>query len=144
VIAVVALAAAAVVATLAVRARHAPTQAGPSAPAASGPAASGPATRPASAPTDLKLRDSGDTVTLTWADPSGGTVPFFVEAGPAGTQLRIMGQVSPGDTTYLVAGLNPRLDYCFSVVAVYSSTLVAPSDLVCTQRTGRSGASPSR
>jgi hypothetical protein len=94
------------------------------------------------APNNLHLRDDRDTVTLTWVDPSGGTVPFFIEVGQAGAQLRLYGRVSPGETTYPVAGLNPKLDYCFSVVAVYSTTLLAPSNLVCTQRTGRPSTTP--
>jgi hypothetical protein len=93
----------------------------------------------ASAPSGLKLRDDGDTVTLTWTDPSAGTVPFFVEVGQAGTQLKLYGRLSPGETSYPVVGLNPKLDYCFSVVAVYSSTLLAPSSLVCTRRTASPG-----
>jgi hypothetical protein len=122
--------------------RQAPpaTGTGPS-PASPGPSAAG--TAAAAAPTGLKLRDDGDIVHLTWTDPSGGTVPFFVEYGPPGGQLKIMTRVSPGETTFPVVGLNPRLNYCFSVVAVYSTTVVAPSDLVCTQRNS-SGASPSR
>jgi Tetratricopeptide repeat len=138
VVAVAALVAATVIGTLAFRNRHAtvpPPQAGPT--TASAPAASRASGSAAAAPRDVKLRDDGNLVTVTWTDPSGGTVPFFVEAGPAGGQLRIMGQLRPGETTYPVVGLNPRLDYCFSVVAVYSSTLVAPSDLACTQRTGK-------
>ena len=145
VIAVAALVAATVIAVIAFRGRHqnpAPPQVGPTVSTSVGsPAPSGSAPAP---PRDVRLRDSGDTVTLTWTDPSGGTVPFFVEAGPAGTQLRIIGQLRPGETTFPVAGLNPKLDYCFSVVAVYSANLVAPSDLVCTQRTGKPAASPSR
>ena len=128
---------------LAFRGRHGtvpPPQAGPT--AASARASAPPSGSAAAAPRDLKLRDDGDAVTVTWTDPSGGTVPFFVEAGPAGGQLRILGQLRPGETTYPVVGLNPRLDYCFSVVAVYSSTLVAPSDLVCTQRAGKPATSP--
>jgi hypothetical protein len=140
VVAVVALVAVAVVAVITfLRPRPAPqTQATPSASASPNPSLA------ASAPSGLKLRDDGDTVTLTWTDPSAGTVPFFVEVGQAGAQLRLYGRLAPGETTYPVVGLNPKLDYCFSVVAVYSTTLLAPSNLVCTQRTGRPGASPSR
>ena len=78
------------------------------------------------------------------SDPSAGTVPFFVEVGQAGGQMRLYGRLSPGETTYPVVGLNPKLDYCFSVVAVYSTTLLAPSSLVCTRRTPGSGGSPTR
>ena len=95
-----------------------------------------PSTAP-SAPSDLRLRDDGNTITLTWTDPSGGTVPFFVEVGPPDGKLRIYGRLNPGETTYPVVGLNPKADYCFSVVAVYSTTVLATSNLACTQRTRR-------
>ncbi len=99
---------------------------------------------PGAAPTDVKLRDDGGTVTLTWTDPSSGTVPFFVEVGKPGAQLQLYGTLPQGETTYRVVGLNPRLDYCFSVIAVYGTNVVAPSNLVCTQRAGNSGPSPNR
>jgi hypothetical protein len=92
----------------------------------------------------VRLRDDGGTVTLTWADPSHGTVPFFVEVGKPGAQLQLYGTLPQGETTYRVVGLNPRLDYCFSVIAVYGTNVVAPSNLVCTQRAGNSGPSPNR
>ena len=71
-------------------------------------------------------------------------MPFLVEAGKAGTQLGRYAALPPGQPTYTVIGLNPKLDYCFTVVAVYGTDLVAPSDLVCTQRTGHATPSPSR
>jgi hypothetical protein len=117
---------------------------GPAPQAQDSPTPSAIPSQAASAPSGLHLRDDGDTVTLTWTDPSGGTVPFFVEVGQAGAQLRLYGRLSPGETTYPVVGLNPKLDYCFSVVAVYSTTLLAPSSLVCTRRTTGPGAPPSR
>src|SRR5207237_9852260 len=76
-IAVPALVAATVIAVIAFRGRHqnpAPPQVGPTVSTSVGsPAPSGSAPAP---PRDVRLRDSGDTVTLTWTDPSGGTVPF--------------------------------------------------------------------
>ena len=151
VVALVAVVAAVVVAVLAFGKPRSAPAAGPSAAAGvSGP--SGGATHAASpspspggaAPNDVKLRDDGDSVTLTWTDPSGGTVPYLIEAGKAGTQLGRYNALPPGQSTYTVIGLNPRLDYCFTVVAVYGTDLVAPSNLVCTQRTGSVGPSASR
>lgn len=101
-------------------------------------------TAPGAAPTDVNLRDDGASVTLTWTDPSGGTVPFFVEVGKPGGQLQLYNTLPRGETTYRVVGLNPRLDYCFSVIAVYGTNVVAPSDLVCTQRAGSPAPSPGR
>jgi Fibronectin type III domain len=107
-------------------------------------AASSASTAPGAPPTDVKLRDDGGTVTLTWTDPSHGTVPFFVEVGKPGAQLQLYGTLPQGETTYRIVGLNPRLDYCFSVIAVYGTNVVAPSDLVCTRRGANSGPSPNR
>ncbi|MFY1670102.1 tetratricopeptide repeat protein [Plantactinospora sp. WMMB334] len=92
-------------------------------------------------PTDLKLLDEGSAITITWSDPSGGTVPFVVAGARAGQQTKPMSTLSAGETTFKVNALNPKLDYCFSVLAVYSTNEFAPSDLVCTERDG-AGASP--
>jgi hypothetical protein len=145
VVAVSAVAAAAVVAVLAFASGPQPGPfAGPT--ASSGVSRSAaPSPSPTSgAPTDVKLRDGGDSVTLSWSDPSGGTVPFLVEAGKAGVQLTRYAALPPGQSTYTVIGLNPKLDYCFTIVAVYGVDLVAPSNLVCTQRAARTTPSPSR
>ncbi|MFD0967799.1 fibronectin type III domain-containing protein [Plantactinospora endophytica] len=92
-------------------------------------------------PTDLKLVDEGTAITISWTDPSGGTVPFVVAAARAGQQTKPMTTLSAGETTYKVNALNPKLDYCFSVLAVYSTNEFAPSDLACTKRDG-AGATP--
>jgi hypothetical protein len=141
VVALAALVAATVVALVVlIRPHTAPTADGVP---TTGPVSSG-STTAGAAPTNVKLRDDGGTVTLTWTDPSSGTVPFFVEVGKPGAQLQLYNTLSPGETTYRVVGLNPKLDYCFSVIAVYGTNVVAPSNLVCTQRSGNSGASPGR
>ncbi|WP_245730593.1 fibronectin type III domain-containing protein [Micromonospora pallida] len=85
-------------------------------------------------PGDLRLRDDGTSVTLTWTDPSGGVVPFVVAGGQAGRQLGAMTSLDPGRTSWTVNGLNPRLDYCFTVLAVYSTESYATSGQVCTTR----------
>ena len=47
-----------------------------------------------------------------------------------------MAQLPPGGTRSVLNGLNPRLDYCFTVVAVYSTDQLVPSEVVCTHRAG--------
>ncbi len=94
----------------------------------------------AGAPRDLKLRDEGTSVTLTWTDPSSGTVSFIVAGGQQGA-IRQLQVIVPGTTTYTINGLSPRLDYCFTVAAVYDTTRVELSDLACTKR---ASASPRR
>ncbi|GII21789.1 fibronectin type III domain-containing protein [Planosporangium mesophilum] len=104
-----------------------------------GPAAS--ATAGADAlkpPGDLKVRDDGSSVTLTWTDPSNGTVPFIVAGGREGSGFSPLQSVESGKTTYTLHGISSTADYCFMVAAVYSSQRTVPSQLACTRR----GASP--
>lgn len=98
------------------------------APTAAAPTAAGPP------PGDLKLRDDSVTITLTWTDPSEGAVPFMVAGGRAGQALGVMATMDPGRTSYTVNGLNSRVDYCFTVLAVYSTDSFATSGQVCTER----------
>ncbi|MFJ6151649.1 fibronectin type III domain-containing protein [Micromonospora profundi] len=95
---------------------------------AAAPTAAGPA------PGDLNLRDDSATITLTWTDPSGGAVPFMVAGGRAGQALGVLATVDPGRTSYTVSGLSSRVDYCFTVLAVYSTDSFATSGQVCTER----------
>lgn len=88
-----------------------------------------------SPPTNLALVDNGSSVTVTWTDPAGGTAQFIVAAGQ-GTDLST--QHTTWDTTFTLNGLNPKLDYCFTVAAVYDTDRVAVSDLACTKRTSSS------
>jgi hypothetical protein len=78
---------------------------------------------------------SGSSVDITWSDPASGTTTFVVSGGHPGEVLKPMGQVSPGVTSLTLHGLNPELDYCFTVVAVYSSNEFATSPQVCTRGT---------
>jgi hypothetical protein len=114
--------------------RPADQQGRQSAPATPSGAPSGPGgAADASAPGALKLRDDKTSITLTWTDPSNGSVPFIVAGGQQGA-LRQLQVLAAGATTYTLNGLNPKLDYCFTVAAVYGTDSVALSDLACTQR----------
>ncbi|WP_328349125.1 fibronectin type III domain-containing protein [Micromonospora sp. NBC_00421] len=85
-------------------------------------------------PDDLKLRDDAATITVTWSDPSNGSVPFMVAGGRTGRALGVMATVDPGQTSFTVNGLNAEVDYCFTVLAVYSTNAFATSGQVCTDR----------
>jgi hypothetical protein len=85
-------------------------------------------------PTDVRLEDGGSDVRLTWTDPASGKTTFLITGGRPGEVLRPMGQVGPGQTSYELHGLNADLDYCFAIVAVYSTTTLAPSAQSCTSR----------
>lgn len=94
-------------------------------------------------PQDVRLSDRGATVEMSWTDPTGGSVSFIVTGGRPGELLKSMGQVGPGKTSLELFGLNPELDYCFAVVAVYSANTFSPSPQSCTARKGAASVSPS-
>jgi hypothetical protein len=85
-------------------------------------------------PTDVALRDEGGSVTLTWVDPSGGRVSFVVSGGREDTTAGLLETVPVGRTTATIYGLNIRYDYCFTVAAVWSADVIAPSIRTCTNR----------
>jgi hypothetical protein len=95
-------------------------------------------------PGDLRLRDDGDSLTLTWTDPGDGTVPFLIAGGRAGRPPQKIQAVESGSTSFTLNGITPTGDYCFLVVAVYSPEHTAPSTLVCTRRTAGPSGAPSR
>ncbi|MEV4639653.1 tetratricopeptide repeat protein [Actinoplanes sp. NPDC049548] len=92
------------------------------------------------APTDVRLRDYGSSVQVFWSDPANGRTSFMITGGRPGEQLKPMGQVGPTTTSFDLNGLNADLDYCFAVVAVYSTSQFASSPQACTSRTGKSAA----
>jgi hypothetical protein len=115
--------------------RGTPSAGSPSATASSAPARL--------APGHVQLRDDGVSVTLTWSDPTAGRVPFVVAGGWAGETSRALQTLPAGSTAYTLNGLNPALNYCFTVVAVYTTNEVATSALTCTRRGAHPTASAS-
>ncbi|MFI5908956.1 hypothetical protein [Dactylosporangium sp. NPDC051541] len=87
----------------------------------------------ARAPGNLQLKDDKTSVTLTWTDPTKGASPFIVAGGTEGAMRQLQG-LPAGTTKYTINGLNAKLEYCFTVAAVYSTSDVQLSDLVCTKR----------
>jgi hypothetical protein len=86
------------------------------------------------APRAVRIVDRGTSVTVTWADPSRGTVPFLVVgSGPGGEQLETK-QVERGGTTVTYSGLERDRNYCFVVGAVYAVDRVATANQICTRR----------
>lgn len=85
-------------------------------------------------PADVRVRDLGTSVQISWSDPGEGKTSFIIAGGHPGEVLKPMGEVGPGQTTYQLQGLNDQLDYCFAVLAVYSATEFASSAQSCTTR----------
>ncbi len=84
-------------------------------------------------PTQVRLSDGGSSVTLDWRDPTQGTAQFAVLGGPTGTQPVLQQVVGRGITHLTLNGINPQVDYCFVVAAIYAQA-VARSATVCTHR----------
>jgi hypothetical protein len=95
-----------------------------------------PTTTPAAAPapTGVTIQDNGGSVTLTWVDPSNGTVPFIVAGGRDGAESTPLETVPAGRTTSTIYGLNVNYNYCYTVTAVWSADMIAPSPRTCTKR----------
>jgi len=85
-------------------------------------------------PTAVQLKDGGSRITVTWKDPTDGTVSFVVAMGHPGEQLKPVSTLGPGQTSYVMDALNPALNYCFAVVAVYRDNKFATSQQACTDR----------
>jgi serine/threonine-protein kinase PknK len=89
------------------------------------------------APTDLAIdTDRGNSVTLAWTDPTGGTASFVVIQRPANGETAKTLSVGPGAAKKTATFTNLRTDrnYCFAVSIVYSVNDVAISPDVCTHR----------
>ena len=69
----------------------------------------------AGAPERVRLRDNRDSVALTWAYPKDAEGPLLISGGRLGQQLRMFQQLPAGTGDYLVYGLNPQQNYCFTV-----------------------------
>ena len=87
-------------------------------------------------PTDVRLRDEGSKIEISWHDPSAGTVSFVVTMGHPGELLKPLASLGPGQTSYQLGALNAKLNYCFTVVAVYRADQFATSVPTCTTRAG--------
>jgi hypothetical protein len=85
-------------------------------------------------PSDVRLRDSGAEIDLSWRDPSGGTVSFMVTMAKPGELFKPAAALGLGTTSYSLGGLSSDLNYCFTVVAVYRQDQFATSPQVCTSR----------
>jgi serine/threonine-protein kinase PknK len=86
-------------------------------------------------PTDVKIaEDRGTSVTLTWTDPTAGTVSFvIVQKGSSGERFETK-TTAPATLTVTFTGLDRAKNYCFTVGAVYTVTNVAVAPDICTRR----------
>ena len=86
------------------------------------------------APTNLRLADNRDSVSLKWAYPADAEGPVLVSGGRTGQAPRAFQQMRAGSTEYVVYGLNPQQNYCFTVAVAYSTDRIAATAPTCTSR----------
>ncbi|MET0418262.1 MAG: fibronectin type III domain-containing protein, partial [Actinoplanes sp.] len=86
------------------------------------------------APTNLRLTDNRDSVSLKWAYPADAEGPVLVSGGRTGQNPRAFQQMPAGSTEYVVYGLNPQQNYCFTVAVAYSTDRIASTPPACTKR----------
>ncbi|MEV4138033.1 tetratricopeptide repeat protein [Dactylosporangium sp. NPDC049742] len=86
----------------------------------------------AGAPTrvrDLRLRDDGTALAVTWTGLEGAAVVALSrDGGPA----VVLAEVPPGTTSYVVKGVDPVVAYCVVVGPVDAAAAVTPGASVCT------------
>jgi hypothetical protein len=92
------------------------------------PAASG-------APLNVTLTDNRTSVALSWTDPTGtGTVPIAISVRTGDGEYLDLVTPALGRTTAKISRLDPKVNYCFYLTAIYSSEQLAPAAPVCTHR----------
>ncbi|MEV0563446.1 tetratricopeptide repeat protein [Dactylosporangium sp. NPDC050588] len=78
---------------------------------------------------DLRLRDDGTALAVTWTGlESTAVVALSRDGGPA----VVLAQVPPGTTSYVVKGVDPVVAYCVVVGPVDAAAAVTPGASVCT------------
>jgi serine/threonine protein kinase len=89
------------------------------------------------APTLNPVEDQGDSVILTWSDPTNGNAQFVV-LDVTNTERKALVTVAPGTTTYTVENLDPTAgQYCFQIIGIGLDDPTAQhgaSVSVCTNR----------
>jgi hypothetical protein len=89
----------------------------------------------AGAPTNIRISREGPTsVTLTWDDPTPGTVSFIVVGSGPGSEKLETKSVARGKTTVTYTQLDASKKYCFVIGAVYDINRVATAPEVCLTR----------
>lgn len=78
---------------------------------------------------DLRLRDDGTALAVTWTGLQDKAV---VALSRAGGPAVVVAEVPPGTTSYVVKGVDPAAAYCVVVGPVDATVAVTPGASVCT------------
>jgi hypothetical protein len=82
----------------------------------------------------VKLKDNRDSLALTWTYPKDAEGPVLISGGRTGQPVRAFQQLPAGTADYMVYGLNPTQNYCFTIAVAYGTDRIAASAPVCTKR----------
>ncbi|WP_432987770.1 hypothetical protein [Dactylosporangium sp. CA-233914] len=94
------------------------------------PVSSAPSAAPSGAVIrDLRLRDGGKELTVTWA---ALPVTIVVALSRAGAPATVLGTVPPGTAEYVVRGVDPAVAYCVVVGPLQESVSMTLAASVCT------------
>jgi hypothetical protein len=86
-------------------------------------------------PEQVRITDRQVVAALTWRDRSGGKAAHYVVGGPTGKTPTTLAEVPVGGQARTeISGLNPTVNYCFTVVAILGVDEVAAAAPVCTKR----------
>ncbi|WP_327007704.1 fibronectin type III domain-containing protein [Dactylosporangium sp. NBC_01737] len=83
-------------------------------------------------PADVRVTATTSTsITVRWADPSGGTRPTAVSLSRPGGPALPPVVVQAAATRYRTAGLTPDTRYCLVVATIYTPTVLAAAAPTC-------------
>jgi hypothetical protein len=85
-------------------------------------------------PLRVDLRDDGTKLVATWGVLPGGPAPVVVALSRAGQPATVVADLPAGATGYTVTKVDPRVEYCVIVAAVYPGETASGATSVCTQR----------
>ncbi len=85
-------------------------------------------------PLRVDLRDDGTKLVATWGVLPGGPAPIVVALSRAGQPATVVADLAAGATGYTVTKIDPHVEYCVIVAAVYPGETVSGATSVCTQR----------
>ncbi|HKT05942.1 MAG TPA: hypothetical protein VJT31_41075, partial [Rugosimonospora sp.] len=85
-------------------------------------------------PADVRLRDAGTRITVTWTDTSGGQGTVLLAVSRGGQTAGPLHPLPAGTEQYVLTGTDPAAKYCVIIAIVYPGDAIVPANQVCTTR----------
>ncbi|MGC9665634.1 tetratricopeptide repeat protein [Planosporangium sp. 12N6] len=87
-------------------------------------------------PLPVDVRDEGTRLVVGWPDPA--PAPVVVAVARDGAPAAVVTTLPAGSRGYVLAGTDPRAEYCVIVGAVYPGEATSATTTTCTTRAARS------